>query len=150
LEKAADGAGHSVGEEIRRRLERTFAEEQIDPVTRELATGIIRLADLIQLDQGSAWHAGMVAHQAFAAAVAQRIDGYKPVTDSAPGLASRMLGLSVSDEDADAAGRTLERYDRRSHADWYLGTAQDAHARTMTAAARRKLRDHASKKDDKS
>src|SRR3974390_861528 len=63
LEVARTKAGHSVGEEIRQRLERTFREDALDPLppgkrrdlvadpqTRELLAAIVRLADMVRVD----------------------------------------------------------------------------------------------------
>ena len=44
LQRAADAAGHSVAAEIRQRVERTFSEDAIDPVMRELIAGILTTA----------------------------------------------------------------------------------------------------------
>jgi hypothetical protein len=146
LEKAAEAAGHSIGEEIRQRLEQTFVQERIDPVTRELIEGILNIAELVAVDLGYPWHAGSGAHSALSAAIAQRIDGYKPQGGDPRRVVSEIFGHGISGEDAEAAGRTHERHDRRSHTYQHLQAAQDAQAKAARSRLARAAR-HMRKKD---
>src|SRR3974390_3574766 len=78
LEVARTKAGHSVGEEIRQRLERTFREDALDPLppgkrrdlvadpqTRELLAAIVRIAEWVRLDLRGNWHSDKDAPAAF-------------------------------------------------------------------------------------
>ena len=126
-EAARAKEGHSVAEEIRRRLKQSFEAEELDPVTRELLDGIINLAETIRLDLGAAWHAYPAIQEAFAAAVAQRLAGYAPPSNPGAEAAIRDLlgaGLSHSDDPPETIGRTHERHDQRSHSYEHLQTAQ--------------------------
>jgi alkanesulfonate monooxygenase SsuD/methylene tetrahydromethanopterin reductase-like flavin-dependent oxidoreductase (luciferase family) len=126
LERAAEEAGHSIAEEIRVRIARTFQQEAIDPVTRELLEGIINLAEIIRADLGAEWHAYSGNHAAFVAAIAQRLRFYKPSkgTVSEKEQTTRNLlgaeeGLFTADDAPEVIGRTHERYDQRRHKDRY-------------------------------
>src|SRR5215470_8246995 len=55
LETAASNAGHSIAEEIRQRIERTFVEDAVAPETRKLTTAINLLADLIEAQTKHKW-----------------------------------------------------------------------------------------------
>ncbi|SRR6266446_7529267 len=55
VEVAANKAGHSIAEEIRRRLERTFLDDTIDPETRKLTDTIALLAHLVKLQTRHSW-----------------------------------------------------------------------------------------------
>lgn len=46
LETAAAAGGHSIAEEIRQRLERTFEEESLDPKMRKLMNAIKEMVEL--------------------------------------------------------------------------------------------------------
>jgi hypothetical protein len=139
LETSAAAKDHSLAEEIRQRLEHDFKEEAIDPVTRELVTGIIRLAETILLDLGAAWHASPKLHEAFAAAVTERLAGYAPpprVEEAswALGLLGAPRLLSHPEDSPQTIGRTHERHDQRSHSYEHLQAAQRA---KMSRLARR-------------
>jgi hypothetical protein len=135
-----------VSEEVRSRIQRTFEEDALDPVTRELIAGVINIADLVKVDLGSSWHANSGVHTAFAAAVAQRIEGYKPQGGGDPNLAvSALLGAWDSDVGAEAIGRTHERHDRRSRTYKHLQAAQDAQTKAAQSSMKRAGR-HIAKK----
>jgi hypothetical protein len=55
VEAAAERAGHSIAEEIRQRLERTFQEDAIPAQTRVLMLEIKLLAGLIEIETGREW-----------------------------------------------------------------------------------------------
>jgi hypothetical protein len=65
-----------LSEEIRRRVNRTFIEDQFDAQTRELADDIMELARLVQVQIASTpgsqppWHANPGAYQALTVAMA--------------------------------------------------------------------------------
>src|SRR5262245_17439496 len=131
-----------VSEEIRQRLERTFAQDALDPVTRELLAAVLRLTGLISLDLGAAWHATPGANEALAAAVADLIAAYKPRgrAYSRGGAVTNALGLTKPEDQPDVIGRTLARHDRRANPSPYIEAAQRARFISKTEAGRRKLR----------
>jgi hypothetical protein len=112
-----------VSEEIRRRLARTFAEDAIDPITRELLTGIVNLAAGVQADLGTPWHSYRGVQEVFAAAVALRLAAYKPVHKSPMDAFMQLArNMGLSDQAAsqiqqapDAVGAVIERSDRRAN-----------------------------------
>src|SRR5262249_43125831 len=111
LEKASEAAGISLAEEIRQRVERTFKEDAAmaaDPITHELTTGIANLADTIRLDLATAWYAHSFSHDAFAAAVAQRLAEYRPLPEPWPTVARDLLGSGFSrpEDSPETVGRT--------------------------------------------
>jgi plasmid stability protein len=65
LDSAVAKSGRSLGNEIRERLAQSFNTEAIDEPTRELITGIARLAGLVNLDDGVAWHMHPKTHAVF-------------------------------------------------------------------------------------
>jgi hypothetical protein len=107
-----------LSDEIRDRIERTFKEDQIDPVTREFRDGLINIAELLRLDFGAEWHNSTRAHQAFAAALVQRLAAYAPPPDQ-PSAAVEALF-----DQPETIGQLRERDDRRAHAYQHLEAAQ--------------------------
>jgi hypothetical protein len=118
LEAASTAAGHSVAEEIRRRVERTFKEDGIDPVTRELRDDIVQLAELVRFDVAGDWHSDPVAHAAFRSAVLALIGERKPKGVQIFGAARELFGAGISQsDDPDTIGRALVRHHRRTRAE---------------------------------
>jgi hypothetical protein len=87
LQAAADTAGHSLAEEIRRRLALTFAADAIDPVTRELAADIMHIADDVTRLSEVPWHSNPKAQQALAVAIQTWLEDHPP-PDHGPAAAS--------------------------------------------------------------
>jgi hypothetical protein len=141
LEASAAAKGHSLAAEIRQRLERDYKQEAIDPVTRELIAGILNLAELIRADANAPWHSGRWAHQAFAAAVAQRLTGYQP-----PDLAPEGSAFTDLFGAPETVGHAHERADQRTNPYQHLKAAQEQRQRKLVAAAARHLK---KKGDDK-
>src|SRR5260370_34730337 len=79
LEAASAAAGHSIAEEIRRRLERTFEEDARDPVLRDFVSDLVELAQLVKLDTRMALHKGGALHAAFRLALLALLAQHKPV-----------------------------------------------------------------------
>jgi hypothetical protein len=148
LDAASARGGRSLGQVIRERLERSFADDAaFDPVTRELIAGIINLAAAVQADLGAQWHSSPANYEAFAAAVAQRIAGYKPKAPSHGAVAAALdllgkVGAAHLEQAPDALGTALERADQRIHAYEHLQAAQQARGRWGSK--------HLRKKEDKS
>jgi hypothetical protein len=78
LEQAAADAGHSVAEEIRRRLERTFVEDAADQPTRDLLLKVKDLTALVMAQTGRDWYAHSEAWKIFRAAIITLIDRLQP------------------------------------------------------------------------
>ena len=109
--------GRGLSDEIRDRLERTFKEDAIDPVTRELCAGLLNIAVRLRSDFGSDWHASLWAHKAFVAAIVQRLAEYAP-----PERPS--LTVDALFDPPETIGRLRERDDRREHSYSGLEAAQ--------------------------
>ena len=61
VEAAANKAGHSIAEEIRQRLERTFVDDDVDPETQRMMNAIRFLAVLIKIQTGQNWYSNPAA-----------------------------------------------------------------------------------------
>jgi hypothetical protein len=123
--------GRGLSDEIRDRLQRTFKEDAIDPVTRELRDGLVSIAARLHLDSGAEWYASPYAHRAFVAAIAQRVDAYAPPPEESSAAVSDLF------EPPDTVGRLRERDDRRAQSYPHLEGAQKRHStRRMARAAR--------------
>lgn len=121
-----------ISDQIRERLEQTFAEDDLDGVTRELRDGLVNIAARVRADFGCEWHMMPRAHQAFAAALTQRVAGYAPPPREAPAAASDLMFFGPDDE-PETIGRMRERDDQRAHNYQHLKTAL---TRTMPRLAR--------------
>ncbi len=135
LNRLRNNSKRSLSEEIRDRLERTFKEDAIDPVTRELCEGLVNVSELLRDDFGEEWHAWPPAHQTFAAAIAQRIAGYAPPPGVMMDAASNLLGPNYPPE---TLGRIRERDDQRAHTYRHLADAQKRTAVGFTGHVRTK------------
>jgi hypothetical protein len=104
-----------VSEEIRSRLARSFAEERIDPTTRELANDIIQLAEWVRLDVAANWNSDPGAHATFRSAVIALIDEHQPEGAPVFGAVRALFGAGISkSDDPETLGRALVRHYRRS------------------------------------
>jgi len=88
----------SLSDEIRHRLERTFAEDALDPVAREVRELVVELSKLIELDYGRPWHQSARGHQAFMIALAAVLAQYEPVRPPGPVAASDLMEPDVPPE----------------------------------------------------
>jgi hypothetical protein len=114
LEAAAANAGHSVAEEIRRRIERTFAEDERDAQTQELIASIASFVATLRHSIGHDWHRHPAAHRVFEKATMSRLGRLKPAGEPvfAPGeLPDQRL---VWSDDPDMIGSALEAMDYHS------------------------------------
>ena len=80
LSSAADAAGCSLGEEIRRRLEASFEPEPTDPKTRKLLAAIAYVATGMMLD--GIWHDDLRLFKAFKVAVLTLLSRFEPAGTS--------------------------------------------------------------------
>jgi hypothetical protein len=69
-----------LSDEIRERLERTFAEDRIPPITQRMRDEILMLAEKLRADFGD-WYASRRAHAEFVAAVTNLLARYEPLDD---------------------------------------------------------------------
>lgn len=129
------GGSRGLSDEIRDRLERTFAEELIDAATRELREFLANIAADVRADFGCEWHVAPRAHEAFAAAVAHRIAAYAAAVGEV-GSADDLLHLGP-DEPPAVIGRLRERDDRRTHDYPQLRAAVERAAKHLRAAIAR-------------
>jgi plasmid stability protein len=85
LDVAAEKSERSLGEEIRQRVERAFAEDRLPAETRELIAAVVELTR--QLDQlGMQWRQKPKARATLVAAIAEWLEQTKPAgSSSAPG-----------------------------------------------------------------
>jgi hypothetical protein len=111
LEAASAKAGHSVAEEIRRRLDRTLYEEDtFDPQTRKLAEDIRDFAHEIERITQLKWHAYPKAHEALAEAIKTWLAGMKPPFAPSEAASDLLWGQ----DDPQTVGRMLARTHRRT------------------------------------
>ena len=72
-------SGSNVSEEIRRRIEESFARENSgDAATLALATSVIEFATLISLQTGHAWHAHPAANRMMRFMITARLARLRP------------------------------------------------------------------------
>jgi hypothetical protein len=103
LKKA--GGERGMGEEIRRRLEASFAAEApSDPKTRELLDKIERLALNTPLDEP--WHADREVFEVFKAAINATLSSYQPSSET-PGPTGRLQSAYGQDATPETIGRIL-------------------------------------------
>jgi hypothetical protein len=119
-----------VSEAIRRRVELTFQQDAIDPITRGLATGVVNLAAAVKAFVGAEWHSHQEVHAVFAAALACRLAAYKPPPRGA--LALKQLAQKLGDAAARelqqspiAVGAVIERVDANAHSYEHLRATPD-------------------------
>jgi hypothetical protein len=99
-----------LSEEARRRIERSFLEDQIEPHTREVAAAIVRLAEAVKDRVGAEWHVHPRAFEAFIAAVSSRLLRYRCLKTP-----SELKLLVDQADDMPTVGRMIEREDLRLH-----------------------------------
>jgi hypothetical protein len=120
LESLSAEAGHSIAEEIRRRIERTIKEDA-DPVTRELWDGLVNIAAKLREDYNAEWHASSKAREAFSAAMVQRLEAYAYLAEERQGADERLFTPSGPPK---KIGRVREVEDRQRHFYPILGPAK--------------------------
>ena len=113
LAMVSTAVGHSLASEIRRRLERTFAQEGSDPRTDELLTAIRSFAVLVKCETGHAWHAHAGANEAFRRAIDLRLSRRKQSGSAAFGDGSLPSDRSVTANTQDPVmmGHLIEVFD---------------------------------------
>jgi hypothetical protein len=112
LEAAAAKSGVSLGEEVRQRLFKSFADETVDARTRELADAVIRFALGVKQETGRKWYAHPAANRALRFTVTARLARLRPKGEPAfaPGELPANRILTASD-DPETIGTTIEAFD---------------------------------------
>jgi hypothetical protein len=128
---SASGERGKISDQIRERLLRTFADDDLDAATRDLRNFLVNIAATLRADFGCEWHYKPRAHEAFAAAVAERIGVYRPRLS---GGASDLVYWGPTNDPPDVIGRLRERDDRRAHDYPSLRTADERTAKSRRAA----------------
>jgi hypothetical protein len=108
LQAAADTAGHSLAEEIRRRINRTLYEDSFDEPTRKLATAVKWLAEEVSRQSEVPWHSNPRAQKALAAAIQDRLEITAPPWQ---GAASDLFGPGDPATLGRAISRSYQRVD---------------------------------------
>jgi hypothetical protein len=105
LDTASAKSGRSVAEEIRSRVEASFAQEASGQPTSDLIQGIAGMAAEIERECGAAWdrHAG--AHAALTQAILSRLESLKPKGSTAFGDRPH---ATVSGDDPNQLGSMIE------------------------------------------
>jgi hypothetical protein len=110
LEAASQAAGHSLGEEIRQRLERTFEEDGYSEETRRLVGAVRELTTYVRLQTGHDWFAHPAAARVLQYAITARLSRLKPEGEAifAPGELPTARLVAQGSDDPEAMGLGLE------------------------------------------
>jgi hypothetical protein len=108
LERSAAKHGRSIGEEVRVRVETTFALERIDFQTQGFMDLIWLLSLLIRPQTGHSWHEHAGAHHVFQQAVALLLARLKPAGDPVLDPAALPSDRPVAVVDLEAMSAGLE------------------------------------------
>jgi hypothetical protein len=115
LETAAAKSGISLGEEVRRRLFQSFADETVDAPTRDLAKSVIGFAIDVERETGRKWHEHAAANHELCLAVTARLARLKTEGDDAFKADELPKNrIITSSEDRQPIGRTIEAFDFKS------------------------------------
>ena len=109
LEAAATASGHSVAEEIRRRINLTLWLDTYDKPTRDLADAVMWIAREIELQTRSPWQRNRKSNEALSAALQEWLEHLRPQLS---GGASDLFGP----DDPATLGRSIARYYRHHKA----------------------------------
>jgi hypothetical protein len=100
LQDAADASGHSIAEEIRRRLEYSFELEHSS--MSEMAKAALWIAEEVRVEADShTWWKIQSAHDVFAAALRAWLDSVRPEDDGGE--------LTFHGDDVETLGRSIAR-----------------------------------------
>jgi hypothetical protein len=139
LETAANAAGHSIAEEVRARIERSFVADDRSPALRTLLRDLVDVADLVRADTGGDWDKNAASHATFKAALLALLAHYEPEGPATFGAVRDIFGAKVLGEDDDPAsvGRAIARFHLRNRP-----------PKVMTQSNVAKLAKHIRKKKD--
>jgi hypothetical protein len=110
LEKLKKGSG-GVSAEIRRRIDRTFLEDEFSEATRSLADAVMWIADEIDRQIGLPWNASRNGHLAVATALQTWLEL------CAPAAISGKDPLLFGPDDPETLGRSVARQYQRFNSD---------------------------------
>ena len=110
LETASSRSGRSLADEIRARVEASFAQEAVDKPTRDFLEGVALMPAEIELETGAAWHKHAGAHAVFTQAILSRLEELKPKGSTAFGDRPH---ATVFDDDPNQLGLMIEYRLRR-------------------------------------
>jgi hypothetical protein len=102
LETASSKSGRSLADEIRVRVQASFAA---DKPTADFLEGVARMPAEIELETGAAWHKHAGAHEAFVQAILSRLLRFKPKGSMAFGDRPH---ATVLDDDPNLLGVLIE------------------------------------------
>jgi hypothetical protein len=112
LEASAAKSGVSLGEEVRRRLFQSFADETVDVRTRELTKSVIGFAIDVKRETGREWFDHAAANRALRHAITARLARLKPDGEAEFSAAELPANrIITSSEDPEAIGVTIEAFD---------------------------------------
>ncbi|HEV2545920.1 MAG TPA: hypothetical protein VGU20_01145 [Stellaceae bacterium] len=106
LRKAAEAGGHTITEEVRRRLAASFDRDDRDPALAKLLRWIGKLAFSLQADTDGPWHSDPFAFVAFRAGVLALLETMRPAGDPVP---PEGLRLFSKDDNPETVGRVHAR-----------------------------------------
>jgi hypothetical protein len=126
LEAAAAKSGVSLGEEVRQRLFKSFADETVDARTRELADAVIGFAINVKLETGFHWRLHPAANRALRFAITARLARLRPEGEAAfsAGELPPNRILTTSD-DPETIGTMIEAFDFKLQSNERARTAAD-------------------------
>jgi hypothetical protein len=127
---SASGERGKISDQIRERLLRTFADDDLDAATREVREFVVNIAATMRAEYGCEWHYKPRAHEAFAAAIADQISVYAPALS---GGTSDLLHWGPNDP-PDMIGRMRARDERRTRSYPLARAAEERTAKSRTAA----------------
>ena len=123
LAAASAVANSSIAEEIRKRLETSFANDEVDHQTRDLVAAAMSIAEEITAQSGADWHETQKGRQAVAAGVRHYLETMAP-----PVLAGKAADDLFGPDDPETLGRASARHYRRQYQDavrYYSGRNDD-------------------------
>ena len=121
LSASAEHAGHSLAEEVRRRLELTFQIEKershIHPATRQLMTAVGALADLVHQQTGHHWYDHPAANRILRAAIVSRLTRLSPGSADATFASEEATQQIIISSSPEMIGTGLEavEFSARTH-----------------------------------
>jgi hypothetical protein len=98
-----------VSEELRDRVERTFADEGLDERTRLLRDAVVYLADQLSKEMGAAWHSSPKVHQELVAGITRHLERQRPAAEPAGQPEPQTSEIFDLDEPPGTIGRLRER-----------------------------------------
>jgi hypothetical protein len=101
------GGDRGLGDEIRRRLQASFDEEQVDATTHELLDAIEQIERNLSLDEP--WHTDRFTFEVFKAAINELLSHYQPSSEADAGTVSKLQTMYGPEEKPETIGRILAR-----------------------------------------